>query len=208
MMRNLFAMALVLFGSAVASAESVTVANYSFEDPALDVGGWTNTLPNWDGPANAGDSFIEYIAGFKSDGVNHLGMAAGAEVSQNTGVAVKPNTTYQLTVGVGRRNSGFTPANNASRFGLYVANDAQAGGTLLGDAVYNASGLADSTFVDQTLTVTTGASVPAGNLVISLRSTGGGRAHYDNIRLTAVPEPSSLVLAVLGLLGLARMRRR
>ncbi|MFN9956224.1 MAG: hypothetical protein ACK55I_24265, partial [bacterium] len=59
---------------------------------------------------------------------------------QNTGVAVKPNTTYQLTVGVGRRNAGFTPADNASRFGLYVANDAQAGGTLLGDAVYNASG--------------------------------------------------------------------
>ena len=54
---------------ATAAAESVTIQNASSEAPAQDPGGWTNDLPNWDGAA--GNSFIEYIDGFVSEGVNH-----------------------------------------------------------------------------------------------------------------------------------------
>lgn len=208
MLRYFVPLALVMLIGATASAESIAVKNSGFENPAQAAGGWTNTLPDWDGPTNAGDAFIEYINGFKSEGVNHIGMAAGAEVSQNLGIPAKPNTTYELKVGVGKRNVGFSVPGNESRFGLYVGNDAAAGGVKLADAVYDISGLADSTFEDKTLKFTTGATVPAGNLFISLRSSGPGRAHYDNVRLSAVPEPSSLVLAVLGLVGLARIRRR
>ncbi len=208
MVRTLLSLAMLLMVTAVASAESIAVVNAGFEDPAQDPGGWTNTLPGWDGPTNAGDSFIEYINGFKSEGVNHLGMAQGAEVSQNLGVAVLPNTTYTLTVGVGRRNGSFTQAGNISAYGLYVGGDKEAGGTLLAEGTYDASPLADLTYVDQTLTYTTGAAVPAGNLYISLRSAGVNRAHFDNVRLSAVPEPSSMALGLLGLMGLARFRRR
>jgi hypothetical protein len=113
-----------------------------------------------------------------------------------------------LTVAVGRRNATFTVAGNESRFGLYVGGDAAGGGTLVADATYDAFPLADSTFVDQSLSYTTGATVPAGNLFISLRSTGVNRAHWDNIRLTAVPEPASATLLLLGLLGVSGRRRR
>jgi hypothetical protein len=96
---------------------------------------------------------------------------------------------------------------NQSTYGLYVGGDAEAGGTLLGAKSYDAFPLSDLTFVDDSLTVTTGDTVPAGNLVISLRTTGPQRAHFDNIRLEAIPEPSSLVLALLGMLALVARRR-
>lgn len=204
-------MALFCLFAASVNADQIAVKNASFEvsDPVLAAGGWTNTLSDWDGPANAGDAFIEYIGGFSSEGNNHIGMAQGAEVSQDLGVPALPNTTYALTLGVGSRNASFTVAGNESRFGLYVGGDAEAGGTLLGDGTYDAFSIgSDITFVDTTLQITTGNSVPAGNLFLSLRSTGVNRAHFDNIRLSAVPEPASFGLAVMGLIGLAARSRR
>lgn len=193
-----------------ARAESVAIQNASFEDPVLNAGGWTNELVDWDGPPVAGDSFIEYIAGFSSDGNQHIGIQATQEVSQDLGVPVKPNTQYTLTLGVGKRNANFSPAGQASTFGLYAGGDFADGGTLLGEATYDASGLPDLTFVDQSVVITTSDAIPTGNLFLSLRTTGAGRAHYDNIRLDAIPipEPSSMVLAGLAALGCLIVRRK
>ncbi|MCA9197302.1 MAG: PEP-CTERM sorting domain-containing protein [Planctomycetales bacterium] len=194
-------------------ADAVPVANHSFEEPAMPLESgatWTNDLPGWNGPANAGDSFIELIGGFAADGQGHLGMAANAEVSQDLGVALSPNTMYTLSVAVGRRNASFTVEGNESRFGLYAGGDAEDGGALLVDGTYDAFPLQDSEFVDQSVSFTTGEAVPAGNLFVSLRSTGANRAHWDNIRVdaTLVPEPSSLALVAFGFLGLLARRRK
>jgi hypothetical protein len=211
MIRRVLAAGLAVMLCGTAFAEQVVVNNASFEvtDPVLDVGGWTNALVDWSSPAVEGDSFIEYIDTFSSEGNNHIGIQNNEEVSQDLGVPVLPNTMYILTVGVGRRNASFTVEGNQSTYGLYAGGDLADGGTLIGDKSYDAFPLADLTFVDDSLTVTTGDTVPDGNLFISLRTTGPQRAHFDNIRLEAVPEPSALALAMLGLLGLAhRIRRR
>jgi hypothetical protein len=211
MIRRVLAVCCVMALCGNVFAEQIVVKNASFEDPILNAGGatWTNTYPDWNPPPAVGDAFVEYIAGFASDGVNHIGVQNGQEVSQDLGVPLLPNTTYNLTVSVGRRNATFTVADNDSRFGLYAGGDLGDGGTLVADASYNAFPLADLTFVDQSLSYTTGDSVPAGNLFISLRTAGGSRAHFDNIRLEAVPEPSAMVLAAVGLLGVfGRLRRR
>lgn len=209
--RSWVALGLMLVATTAASrahAEAITVGNAGFEEPVLDPGGWTNEYPSWSPPANTGDAFVEYIGDFNSEGVNHIGMAAGAEVSQDLGVGLMPNMTYTLTVGVGRRNASFTVPGNDSRFGLYLGGDAEQGGTLLAEGSYDASPLSDLSFVDQTVSFTTGPSVDAGNLFISLRSVGEGRAHFDNVRLNAVPEPAAFGLTVLGGLGLLAARRR
>ena len=208
MIRRVLAISLVAVLSGSVFAEQIVVKNASFEEPVQGPGGWTNDLPEWSGPPAAGDSFIEYIDTFHSEGVNHLGIQNLEEVSQDLGVPALPNTTYNLTVGVGRRNASFTVEGNASNFGLYVGGDLADGGTLIGELTYDAFPLADLTFVDQTLSVTTGDTVPAGNLFVSLRTAGPSRAHFDNIRLEAVPEPSTLALAMLGLLGMTQWIRR
>lgn len=211
MIRKSLAVLLAAWFCSSAYAAPLEVKNASFETTAEDgfaAGSWTNTLVDWSGPPTATDAFIEYIDGFSADGTNHVGIQNNEEVSQDLGITLQPNTTYNLTVGVGRRNASFTVDGNESRYGLYVGADAGDGGTLLSEGLYNAFPLSDSEFVDQSLSYTTGDSVPDGNLFISLRSTGPGRAHFDNVRLEAVPEPASIGLALLGMLGLMAIRRR
>jgi hypothetical protein len=208
---SVFSVFAVLALAAAVQADPINIKNASFEEPVQDPGGWTNTYPDWEAPPTTSDSFVEYIDGFSSEGVNHLGIQNGEEVSQDLGVSLIPNSIYELTVGVGNRNASFTPTDGtqASTFGLYLGGDSGAGGTLLADVTVDAGPLGESTFADFSLAYETGDTVPEGNVFISLRTTGGGRAHYDNIRLNLVPEPSSIALLSLAGLGLLlRCRRR
>jgi hypothetical protein len=200
--------------AAPAFADPVAIANSSFEMPDLTSGGntWTNTYPDWEAPATPGDAFVEFINGFAADGMQHIGVATNGEVSQDLGVQLLPNTIYQLSVAVGHRNTFVAPTGNESTFGLYVGGDAAAGGTLLAESVVDAFPIPVGTFDDFSLTYTTGAAPPAGNLFISLSSGGGNRGHFDNIRLdaSAIPEPSTLALvlvAATGVICAARRRR-
>jgi hypothetical protein len=192
--------------ASVASADPVAIANSSFEMPDLTSGGntWTNTYPDWDEPATPGDAFVEFISGFAADGMQHIGVATNGEVSQNLGVQLLPNTIYQLTVAVGHRNTFVAATGNESTFGLYVGGDAAAGGTLLAESVVDAFPIPVGTFEDFTLTYTTDAAPPSGDLYIALSSGGGNRGHFDNIRLdaSAIPEPSTLALVAVAVIAM------
>lgn len=213
-----------------AQAASISVADNSFEINAggdMNSGGWNNGIgPDWNGRdgGSAGGAFEEYIGGFVADGTDHIGMATGYYVWQDTGVAIAPNTTYTLTVAAGNRNANFSGVGNASTYAIL------AGGTNLGAASYadtaavigsnltlasgsvDASTFAESSFGDgDALVFTTGATVPNENLVVLLGDNSPtGRSHFDNIRLdavAAVPEVSSALLGSLAALFLLRRRR-
>ena len=126
------------------------------------------------------------------------------------GVSLQANSVYTLTVGVGNRNTGFTPTDGsqASTFGLYAGGDAGDGGTLLAESTVDAGPLGESSFADFSLVYETTDALEAGDLFVSLRTTGGGRAHYDNVRLEVIPEPTSLTLIGIAGLGLMSLRRR
>lgn len=192
-----------------AGAATLTIANHSFEDPALDPGAWRNEVATgWvTGPETGTRAFVEHITGFVADGTNHHGMELGISIWQELSVAWEANTAYSLIVGVGNRNESFSPAGNAST--IYLESTADPVGTFLASASLDASTLPASTFGDLTLNFTTGDVAPAGNIRIRLSAEGAGRGHFDNVRLTAdlIPEPSVAALSLLGLLGLSRRRK-
>jgi len=196
-MKKMIAFVSVLAVASYASAESVNINNFSFEEPVLDPGGWTNTYPDWTPPPNTGDAFVEYIDGFSSEGNQHIGIQGENMVTQGLGIELSPHTTYQLTVGVGNRNGSFTPTDGTQRstFGLYVANTwlvdcyIPPGCIYVDGSTVDAGPLGPSTFADFSMTYTTTNEVLPGELVIALENTGNGRSHFDNIRLTATAIP-------------------
>jgi len=129
----------------------------------------------------------------------------GGSISQVlTGVSLLPNTTYTLSVDVGRRFDVV-----AANYSISLTDGSNVFCTSGGS---NASVTA-GTFVDVTLTCATGASAPAGFLGIDL--TGNGRQiDFDNVKLSvgavSTPEPSVLALTFVGLLmgSLLFMRSR
>ena len=199
----------IFFGCGALFGAPIELADPSFESNSggdMTSGGWNNDLfPDWEGlnGSNAGEAFEEFIGGFFSEGNDHVGMAAGYYIWQDTGVAFEPNKTYQLTVGVGNRNTGFTPAGNVSVYAiLNSADNLGLNGTLFStaDVLLNdpavisfetldaAAEVPIGTFADAPpLQFTTTDAVPTGTIVVLLGDdSSGGRSHFDNIRLETV----------------------
>ncbi len=183
--RRLAALLLLPFLNPSAKASPIGIGDPSFEEKSLAAEQWTNNLgPAWletGGPDN-GDGFVERINGFSADGLNHLGMQLGHDVWQDLGATFQPNTRYTLTVAVGHR-AGFTNADNQSRF--HLADNA---GTIHASGVQNSSSIPVGTFMDATPLVFETSSSPFSigkPIRILLRAQGGGRSHFDNIRLTS-----------------------
>jgi hypothetical protein len=182
----------VLIGIAqVAFADPIPVNNHSFEAANLADGGWSDCIdiedlgdgcagdPNFwvQNPNNSNNAFAEVIGGFSSDGTHHLGVQQGQIVTQSlSGVTFLPNRTYKLTASVGNR-PGQTQASNQSIFGLTV------GGVEVGRTTIDANTVDPLAYQDFEFTFPVGAAPPAGTLGIFVGSAGGGRGHFDNIRL-------------------------
>ncbi len=197
--------------------DSVAIQNASFESTspltAPCAGPETclynfGPIPGWSNTGSTG-SFQPSSAYFSlplPDG-NILAFSNGGSISQTlTGISLLANSTYTLSVDVGRR------------FDVVAANYSLSlydGSTVFCTSGDSNASIAAGSFIDATLSCTTGASVPSGFLGIVL-SGDGRQVDFDNVRLDVVstvstPEPSVLVLMLttLGVVGLlfARSRR-
>lgn len=170
-----------------ALAVPVTIGDPSFEGNSLSAGAWSNNLsPEWSesGGPNNGNAFEEYIVGFSSNGTDHLGMNVGQNVWQDLSETYQANTRYTLTVAHGHR-SGSTGNSNQSTFSLRAPDN-----TIFASAFENSFSLTGGAFADSSPLVLDTSVTPAAigeTIRIHLLAGGGGRSHFDNIRLDATP---------------------
>jgi alpha-tubulin suppressor-like RCC1 family protein len=175
------------------TANPVTIQDASFDSRSLAVAGLTTTLTPWleTGGTSNGNGWFERVNGFAADGQNHLVMNLNHNVWQDLGVTYQDSTRYTLTVAVGNRDSTSTLATNQSRY-LLAASD----GTVFATGTLNASTVPVGTFIDApALVFETGESSPASGKTIRilLQAGGGGRSHFDRVRLTALPTNPPIV---------------
>jgi hypothetical protein len=213
----------------VERAEAIPVPNFSFDDPDLGHNAFSgerfagDTSPAWfttgtgatgygvfdpwssnytgtDGPVLPGTAdsaqvgFLNLPAPF-SNNFTYIGTSLGNFVL---------GQTYELKVAVGGRKDGGLPPS------LYTVT-LLAGVTPAGTGASGA-GVAD-TFYDLSYSFTATAAEAGLPIGISLaasnnRTSGFSQANFDNVRLTLVPEPSSLTILAIAAIGLPCFRRR
>jgi hypothetical protein len=118
----------------------------------------------------------------------------GGTISQTLGVSVLADSTYTLSVDIGRRLDA-----SGTLGTMYSIALEDGSATLCSTPLTSNGGISKGAFADVILTCTTGSTVTPGALTIVLTS-GGNQIDFDNVSLAvATPEPSAVALMVVGL---------
>ncbi len=183
-----------------------------------------NVLNGWLGDSTLARTFGAYYVpagAYNStpaapEGLQIAYVNNGTSIAQNTGVALSSNTTYTLSVLVGRNNGSGNSAGGALLFqGGSIVNGEVTGGTLLGST---SPVMFSGQFSQAQIVFSTGGSVSSsGALIIQLKSLASDQVNFDKVslfRTSAVPEPGVFALlagsGTIGtmLLSLSRKRRK
>lgn len=212
-----------------AMAAPIAVVNHSFETD--DVSGLANQLnadivpTGWseydDGRNNAtagnarglvyhgpGPSVIADTGLGQNDGSQSF-FTAQRDILQVLGATLQANTTYTLTVAIGDRDldgAGGDPGDPIINLGYGATGGAN---ILLSIDSTGQPAQVDGGWVDWSGTFSTGASPAGEGQALRIELTNGTNVGwFDNVRLDASPVPEPGSLALLGLGGLALLRRR
>jgi len=140
------------------------------------------TVPSWTIPSGSSGGIQSLSSSYFTsypDGTQGLFLNSG-NVTQDLGVTAQPNTNYSLTFYVGHRLDNENAVATAQLF---------IGTTSLCSMSVTEANVPAGTFAASTLNCTTGATVPSGDLIIWL-GTSGTQANFDALSLTSSPASS------------------
>ena len=158
-------------------AQSITIANPSFELPAVTPGSFTTTAPaGWSGgPSGAVGVFFPTVAswGYTAPHGNQVGYTNGGVLEQTLSATVQPGVEYVLMVDVVRRPSFY----QAYKVELVAGDTVVAvdDGTLM--LPIGGSRVSVLTFRPQL-------GHPQAGLPLTIRLSGPTQANFDNVRMT------------------------
>jgi hypothetical protein len=208
-------------GTPAVAQVNIPIVNFSFEDPVVannvftvsGIPGWTNTGVSGVWRPVTPASFFDLPL---PDG-NQIGYTNSTAVAQALGATLEQGS-YALTAAIGNRRDGFEGDVSLQLWaGGTVATGNVTGGTLLTSAILTVNQQVNGSFVDLTANYAANAGDPSlgQTLTIRIEKLNGTQIDFDNIRLVlrgrgnaAAPEPTSLALWGVGLLGVAVLRRR
>jgi hypothetical protein len=164
---------------------------------------WIDSIVGWYATQNTGTVKFEstYYPSGIPDRVN-VAFNNGGVISQTLSEILSPNTTYELETFVGYRVSAAYPFPGYSIQFL-------AGGNLL--ASDNNSLNPAGFFLPSKVTYTTASTDPNIGQFLQIKLISNGiQTNFDNVSLkaTSIPEPTTILLFGLGLIGLAGVRRK
>jgi len=222
------ACALLSLATSQLHAADIAVVNAGFESPAQAPGSFTGgNPPGWTVFGAGGDASVNGV--YNPNGIpyytvalpegNNLAYSYDGEPADNTGAfgltqllsaTLQPLTDYTLRVAVG--NPLAANGYNLAGFPGYQVQLLAGGVVLAQDNNTLAGTFPEGTFADSVVTFSTGSSPVGEGLPLEIRlinlnpsdSVVENEVDFDNVRLTAVPEPGSV--ALLGLAGLALRR--
>jgi len=216
-------------------AQPITIVNPSFETPFTPAGtfsGGSTSAPNgWSvyntGATNSQRQFgvlnptgTEFFSGGVPAGANvgvvflqNTNGIAEAGLRQNLSSTLQLNTTYTVTVEVGNIATDPNPPFNMFNFDGFPGYriDLLAGSTVLGSD-NNSLLPPEGQFLTSTFDVTIGSSHAnfgqgLGIRLVSLNG-DGTEVNFDNVRVVAVPEPTSMMLVAGAAIAVGCWRRR
>lgn len=214
MMKGHFKIFAGILLAAFSASASAQISNASFEEPFLNSGFNSNGIQGWTNSSGSTGSWVLPAAGFFTtaapDG-RQIGYSNASSVSSETGYAIEEGT-QTLTIMAGRRSDGFA---GSFALELWAGGSAVTGNIVGGNLL--ASALFDHTAVDPTswhllevsYTALSGDVAIGQSVGIRMVRTAGSQMDFDDVRYNgAVPEPSTLLAAAVGLVALRLRRRR
>ena len=183
-------------------------------------GSYNPTEGNFTGAGGTGTPLgADGINVYSTSSSDTVGNMAGA-FQVLSGTKLTADTLYTLTVAIGDYNDlkastwNLGISTSSMAFGSYLSTVSGSGNSLTNDAFndfsvsYTATGAEAQNLEDLKVTFwATGAGDGVAAIGDSPAVVGGTNVPFDNVRFTAVPEPSAALLGGLGLLLLARRRR-
>jgi hypothetical protein len=228
LLATLLGAGILVMGAGVAHGNTLFIDNHSFENPTLADGSYvSNSIPGWSTAVKVG-VYNPSTASFTSeapDGTNaaFLDNTTSSDYanerfdgSLTTLLTIQPGLTIDFTLDIGRRNDAVGVNPGLFRIALQrTASPWQ----VLDDAFYDLSNQAQDNWTTQTFQLQIPATLPAGvstgdplNFFIQNATSGvtspTAQISVDNIRARIVPEPSTILIWGLSLMGFAAYVRR